>query len=141
MPHRMWKHKCPSTEGGGEIGRGVEVCSDCGQSGKYDGWYLSVVEHWCQFRRLTGFSPFDPRASLAHRLLAPLTRICQECKGRGVVERDVEPGQGWRICSACDWLGASLVGTTEEIEDVRKRVLELEPDGDVLALLFKVEEK
>lgn len=41
MPHKTWIHKCDKNNDA-ETVLGVEVCSDCGLRGQFNGWQLGM---------------------------------------------------------------------------------------------------
>jgi hypothetical protein len=122
MPHKFWKHNC---KGGSEIGRGVEICPDCGERGTYDGWHYSVVEFMSVYSRRTGLKPYGAHRALADKLLNPRFKTCKTCNGRGVI--DINNGEDCKNCSTCNGDLSIFDGSQEELETLRQEVLRVYP--------------
>ena len=112
MPHPTWRHTCC------ELGRrtitGARECSYCGTPGKFDGWGLSVVEHWGHWQRATGLPPFGPGRLMREDL--PIVR-CRTCKGIGIFGTPDRGGP----CPDCDGRGMWLDATEEEKAAILRR--------------------
>ena len=131
MPHPTWRHSC--CERGRRTITGAQVCSYCGAPGKFDGWGLSVVEHWGHFQRATGLPPMGP-GRLMHEKL-PIVH-CRTCQGIGIFGTPERAGP----CPDCDGRGMWLDATEEEkaailrrsraTQEGARRVAQLRAEGD-----------
>ena len=132
MPHRVWKHRCTSTNPSrgmrlptGELVLATEACEDCGQTGTFDGWLYSMTELMGCFQNVTGFKPLGPHRQLTDDLLK--TTCCSSCAGRGIVGPN--KSRAWKDCPDCDGNGYYLTGTPEEIAEIRRRIRDEFPDS------------
>lgn len=124
MTRRFWKHNC---QGKGEIGRGVEICPDCGERGTYDGWHYSVVEFMGAYVSRTGLKPYGAHRALADELIEPRMKSCPQCDGRGVI--DINNGESCTRCSMCKGNLCIFDGNQEELEALREKVLQVYPNA------------
>lgn len=90
-------------------------------------WTLSVVEHWCQYARKTGFSPMGPHRQLLDSLFYPYWNTCESCSSSGVVNGIEETA--WRTCPACDGKGGFFTGSTYEWEELIFRMMSVCPES------------
>jgi len=112
MPHPIWRHDCRAF--GSRIGTGAQICPYCGERGKFDGWGLSMVEHWGHYQRATGLPAFGPGRLPGTKL--PIVR-CGTCRGIGIYGT---PDQGGP-CPDCDGRGMWLDATEEEKAELLRR--------------------
>jgi hypothetical protein len=121
MPRKFWKHNCKGTE----VGRGVEICPDCGKRGTYDGWHYTVIEFMGAYTRRTGLAPYGVHRALADELIESRMKKCPQCNGRGVI--DINNGESWKSCSMCKGNLCIFDGSQEELEALRQEVLHAYP--------------
>jgi hypothetical protein len=127
MPHKMWVHNCKESYDS-RIGLGVELCPDCGERGKYDGWHYSVIEHMSAYSSRTGLAPIGAHRALADKLINPHMKACKKCKGRGVL--DIENGKYCKTCPNCKGNQYIFDGSEEELAELRREVLQSPPDPE-----------
>jgi hypothetical protein len=121
MPRKIWFHNCK----GSRIGRGVEICPECGKRGTYDGWHYSVIEFMGAYTRRTGLAPYGTHRALADELIESRMKRCTQCNGRGVI--DINNGESFTSCSVCKGNLSIFDGSQEELEALRQEVLRVYP--------------
>jgi hypothetical protein len=124
MPHKIWKHQCNKYEA--TVWIRTEVCSYCEKRGAYDGWGYTHIEAMFAYQQRTGLKPIGPHRQLADKLLDPRMKICEQCKGRGLL--DINQGERWEMCPRCKFAGYVFDGSAEELEALRQQVISAFPD-------------
>jgi hypothetical protein len=71
--------------------------------------------------------PIGPHRGMTDELFAAVRATCPACAGRGL--RDTVGGRSWQVCSTCRGFGAYFTKPADEIEALRRRVLEAYPDA------------
>jgi hypothetical protein len=125
MPQKMWKHTCP--EVGRSLWMGTPICSSCRGHGEYDGWHYSTHEAMASYQSCYGLKPIGPHRPMADKLFGEATVTCEACEGRGL--RDVQERAGWEHCPACRGLRVRFTKATDEIAEIRRRILDAFPDA------------
>ena len=127
MPHKTWIHKCDKNNDA-ETVLGVEVCSDCGQRGRFDGWQLSMIEMMAAYQHRTDLRSIGPHRAMTDELLVSHMKVCDQCKGRGVI--DLNNGEGFEICPRCNLAGSIFDGSPEEFQAIRQQIISVYPFAD-----------
>ncbi len=91
---RKYIHECLNA-GRIDVSLKVEICPDCGQSGRRSGWSLSIYEAMGRFQKLTGL----PADGIHMRFLPVLSNTCFHCKGEGFI--DGAEGEDDSDCEFC----------------------------------------
>ncbi len=79
-----------------------------------------MLEAMAQYQKLYGFAPRGRHIAKVRELLGPYRVVCPECDSSGLVSTDT--AVGWAICSACNGLGATLVGTGQDLDAIRREL-------------------
>ncbi len=125
MPQQMWKHTC--RKDGSSYSMGSLVCSTCAGPGTYDGWHPRMHEAMALYQTRYRLKPIGPHRRMTDELFAPVRATCPACAGRGL--RDTVGGRSWQVCSTCRGFGSYFTKPADEIEALRRRVLEAYPDA------------
>ncbi len=99
---RKYIHSCINT-GISSVTLNTEICPDCGQTGRFSGWSLSMTEAMGRYQKLTGL----PAAGIHRRFLPVLSSPCEACNGEGFVESNLLDDD--QPCPKCNGLEKSLV--------------------------------
>ena len=90
---------------------------------------MGMHERMAAYQYVYGLKPNGPHRPLADRLLTPLRITCERCEGRGLCSGpDVNR---WYLCSVCEGTRGFWSRSPEEIEAVRREVLQAFPDAAV----------
>jgi RNA polymerase subunit RPABC4/transcription elongation factor Spt4 len=127
MAYKSYTHSCKQNKGRW-VGRGVEICPECGEKGKFDGWDLSVVEHMASYQRRFRIRALGPHRSLADELFKGRMKACDRCDGRGVV--GINNDEDHEICPKCEFRRQLFDGTPEEFESIRQKIIAVFPTAD-----------
>jgi hypothetical protein len=127
MPHKRWKHICPSTKSAVRLG--ARKCTSCGQEGEYDGWGYSRIEAMGAYQRFYGLKPIGPHRPMADELLSPLIKLCEKCQGEGLLS--AESAEDYHICATCNGTGRLLACSQETWNAARRQLLQAFPDEAV----------
>ena len=82
-----------------------------------------------RYQNMYGLKPIGPHRRLADELFAGVSVACQTCSGRGLL--DVNAGEAWIPCQDCFGMGLVWTCTPEEVQALRRQVLETFPDAGV----------
>ena len=126
MPHCSYQHLC--TDGEMTSG-GIIICCECGQRGAFEGWRLSVIEHWSRFQQTYRLKPIGPHVAMVEELFEGSRRDCEVCDGHGVIGGDEA---AWAECPMCVGTGGHWSITTEEVQARLATVVAAHPDAAVV---------
>ena len=118
MPQHLWKPRCNCWPG--LVATGRRTCAECGEPGEYDDWHYTMHENMAASQYRYGMLPIGPHRKLADKLLEAVSRLCEECQGRGLLDDTVTPV--WEPCPACDATGSILTCDEATLDSIRQRV-------------------
>lgn len=126
MPHRMFTPRCDHA-GRADLVSWAE-CQTCGALHEFAGWFRSRHESMAAYQYAYGLKPMGPHRALADRLLGPLRSGCRECYGSGIITDDINH---WHMCPSCEGTEGHWTCSGEELESLRRRVLEQFPEAAI----------
>jgi len=127
MAQEMWIPKCGHV--GAVTRTATPECEICGQEHQFDGWYLTMHERMAVYQYVYGLKPIGPHRPLADDVLAGKREPCRSCDGRGIVT--LRRADHWALCATCEGTGGHWNCSPEELEALRRRVIEDFPDSGV----------
>ena len=107
---RRYRHDCPADGRNTQIPQ--EICPKCGQKGKFDGFFIGMVNRMGRQARLLGIPINGPSQTYLPRM----ARACETCRGQGIVcgeDFDYE-------CPDCNETGGILIRSQAEMAKIRR---------------------
>ena len=86
-----------------------------------------LFQMMARYQALKGLKPLGPHRPLADSLLRNITCKCSTCNGTGL--HGTYGGMGWRVCPTCRGMGEAYRITLDELQVLRKQVLDSYPDA------------
>ena len=120
MPNQYWHHACERCD----VREGGRACRRCGADGAFAYWSLSMFESAAVYRYVYELNPFGPHRKLASALLESIRIRCVRCAGRTILTVDENT---WRTCPECEGTGGVWNRSIEDVEAMRRRVIESWP--------------
>ena len=87
----------------------------------------NMFQAMARYQALKGLKPVGPHRTLADSLLKNITCKCDTCGGTGLY--GTYGGLGWRVCPACQGLGETYRISLDELQALRRQVLDRYPDA------------
>jgi hypothetical protein len=113
----------------------VEICPECGERGRFNGWGLSVVELMAQYQRIHNLRAIGPHRTMEDELFHGRMKACKQCGGVGVI--GLNNDEDHIICPGCDFRGYLFDGSEEEFESIRQKIIAVYPTAEPGTLLPK----
>lgn len=126
MPHRMFTPRCDHASHADLVN--WPECQTCGALHEFAGWFRFSNETMAAYQYAYGLKPVGPHRALANQLLDPSRAWCPECYGSGIHTDDINR---WHMCSSCEGTGGHWTCTQEQLEALRRQVLEQFPEAAV----------
>lgn len=132
MPKKDWLLPCCPF--GALVASGPECpeCPECRLPGVYVGWGITIGEDMARYQNNYGLKPFGPHRAHADLIFAPHQIECSTCDGNSILTKAED--DTWFLCPSCAGAGIVWKIPAEQIESLRREVLDAFPSAEASRL-------